>query len=186
MVDLSLFKAMERISNAGFGLAIRSFKKQSSRVRSSVFVIAVAIMSFGYLDVAESSVIGGRDLYIKTGAVVTYIPITQLQAKSKPQIIEIISSAVEKTTQGLRGLSPDQINQALLIAKSDLCAEQVLERVQLIYSQAAHTGIDIETLVMLDNVFAANDMTTPKAADILDYDGVSGVQEDKSLVVKLN
>ena len=151
-----------------------------------MFAIAIAVMSFGYLDVAESSDIGGHDLYIKIGDVVTYVPITQLKEKSKLQIIDIVSSAVERTIHGLSRLSPDQINQALTIAKSDVCAEQILMRVQLIYKQAAHMGIDIETLVKLDNVFAANDMTARKAADIVDSGGVTGLQEDRSLVVHLN
>lgn len=186
MVDLILFKAMKRISNAGLCPVVRSYKKQSSRVRSGVFAIVIAVMSFGYLDAAESSDTGGHDLYIKIGDVVTYVPITQLKEKSTPQIVDIVSSAVERTIHGLSGLSPDQLKQALIIAKSDRCAAQILMRVQLIYSQAAHTGIDIETLVKLDNVFAANDMTTPKAADSADSSGVACTQEDSSSVVQLN
>ncbi|ADE38970.1 toxic anion resistance family protein [Candidatus Puniceispirillum marinum IMCC1322] len=186
MVDLGLFKAILRISNAGFCPVVRSFEKRSSRVRSGMFAIAIAVMSFGYLDAADSSDIRGHDLYIKIGDVVTYVPITQLKEKSKLQIIDIVGSAVERTIHELSGLSSDQINQARVIAKSDVFTEQILMRVQLIYKQAAHTGIDIETLVKLDNVFAANDLTARKAADMVDTGGVMGAQEGKSLAVQLN
>ena len=71
--------------------------------------MVMAVLFLGGTHVGEAANIDNGRLYIKIGDVVIYIPVEKLKDKASPQIVDIISRAVENVINNLDELTPDQI-----------------------------------------------------------------------------
>ncbi|MGB2318878.1 MAG: hypothetical protein ACPH74_02165 [Candidatus Puniceispirillum sp.] len=145
--------------------------------------VAVSLVCFSP-SVAANSV--SNALYIKAGDVVVYVPITHLKDKSNLQIVDIISVAVERAIHASDGLTSGQIKQAVTVAGSAAHANVIASRVQMIYAQAMSTGIDIETLVKLDNLFVTDELIASKSANMANFDTAMGAAEPKPKAIDVN
>lgn len=158
-------------------LGARSFLYNGAR--AGIIIMVMAVMLLGTTHVGEASNIDNGSLYVKAGDVVTYIPIEQLKDKANPQIVDIISRAVESAINKLDGLTSNQIEQAVAVARSRVHSDVIAIRVQTIYAQAELTNLDLETLVILDNVFATNELAISKTTNIAGSE-ISMQARDKS------
>ena len=186
MIGFNIFRKIKSPRNQRATLSAKSFASGCNMARRGVLAMIMALFFVGFAEVADASEVHSPKLYVRVGDVDTYVPIDLLKDKTKPQITDIISSVVEKAVNNADVLSPDQINQAVILAGSDVCADIIARRVQTIYAQAESTGVDIVTLVMLDNVFAADELAIYKASKGTDYGVVNGSHGKKSLVIGMN
>lgn len=154
--------------------------------KAGIIAMVMAVMLLGGTHVGEAANIDNGRLYIKAGDVVIYIPIEKLKDKASPQIVDIISRAVESAINNRDGLTPDQIEQAVVVARSAAHADVIALRVQAIYAQARSTNLDLETLVILDNVFASDELAINKSANIAGSGVTRPVQDKKLFVVDVN
>ena len=73
-----------------------------------------------------------------------------------------------------------------MVALSAAHADVIALRLQAIYAQARSTNLDLETLVILDNVFASDELSINKSANIAGSGVTRPVQGKKLFVVDVN
>ncbi|MBT6121982.1 MAG: hypothetical protein HOH48_01300 [Candidatus Puniceispirillum sp.] len=186
MVGLNVFRVGLYLHNYNVNPDFASFVSLCKRMGACIVATIIAVMLLGGAQLSHAADIDSGHLYVKVGDVVTHIPIIHLKEKSNPQIIDVISGAVERAISDNYELTPDQIQQAVSIARSMTHADEITSRVQIIYAQAQLTNIDIETLVRLDNVFAADELMTNKMTKSANFGISMYAQENKPSAGDIN
>lgn len=186
MINLSIISVWSGNDYNRCDPVCRSFINVTSKLRLGIITLTVVTALLGGMNAGQASDSDTVTLYVRTGDVVTHVPIDRLKGKDNLQIIDIISNSVESAIDDSDGFTTDQVNQAVIIAGSMAHADSIALRVQTVYAQTKTTGIDVETLVKLDNVFAINEARVDKEAKATDF-GVEMVAQDRKIsVVSVN
>ena len=156
------------------------------RVKAGIVAMVFVAMPLLCVNPSVAADSDSNALYIKAGDVVVYVPITHLKDKSNLQIVDIISAAVERAIHASDGLTSGQIKQAVTVAGSVAHADIIAMRVQTVYAQAMSTGIDIEKLVKLDNLFVIDELIASKSANMANFDTAMGAAEPKPKAFDVN